>query len=85
MTVQKNASREVPRAAVSGVPRSRHVESDLMTVPEAADYLRLGRSTIYNLMEQGKVPRYKMGGAVRLSKNDLDTFRESCRIGSLEG
>ncbi len=38
------------------------VADGLMTVPEAGAFLRLSRSTLYNLMESGRLPYVRLGG-----------------------
>jgi excisionase family DNA binding protein len=47
---------------------------ELMTVKEAASYLRLKNSTLYKLAQKGKVPASKVGGAWRFSKKMLDDW-----------
>ncbi|MCD6359035.1 MAG: response regulator [Dehalococcoidia bacterium] len=48
--------------------------SDLMTVREAADYLKFNKMTIYRLAQQHKIPASKIGGAWRFSKSTLDDW-----------
>src|SRR5437899_8667061 len=45
--------------------RGELVQDGLMTIPEAIAFLRLGRSTLYGLMERGDLP-YACIGARRL-------------------
>lgn len=52
--------------------------SILLTVPEAAALLRLGRDATYRLVAQGQVPYVKLGGAVRIPKRALIDYIE-CR------
>lgn len=50
-------------------------DHEWLTVPEAADYLRISRDTIYRWAKQGKLPLYKVGGtATRVSRSDLDAL-----------
>lgn len=49
----------------------------LLTLPEAADYLRLAKQTIYNLVNRGEIPYLKAGRQLRFRKSDLDAWLES--------
>jgi len=46
----------------------------LMTVEEAADYLRVGKKTIYRLLKQGKIPATKVGQQWRFNKASIDEW-----------
>ncbi|MFB7517427.1 helix-turn-helix domain-containing protein [Streptomyces sp. NPDC056144] len=46
----------------------------LLTVQAAAEYLSLGRSTIYELMAANKLPYVKVGRIRRLRRVELDAF-----------
>jgi excisionase family DNA binding protein len=48
--------------------------SRLMTVKEAAQYLRLNYMTVYKLAQRGKVPAFKIGGNWRLKKEMVDEW-----------
>ena len=37
-------------------------ESEFLTLPEAAELLRLGQRTLYRLARQGDLPAIKIGG-----------------------
>jgi excisionase family DNA binding protein len=45
---------------------------DLLTVREAADYLRLSRAKMYALTQSGTIPSYKPGGRTLILRSDLD-------------
>lgn len=47
---------------------------DLMTVPEAARRLRLGRSTVYMMAQRGEIPTVRIGTAVRIPVPELDRW-----------
>ena len=47
-------------------------ESDLLTLAEAAAYLRVHRRTMARLLRQGVVPGTKIGRQWRVRKADLD-------------
>lgn len=45
--------------------------SDLLTVKEAAQYLKLNYMTVYKLAQRGKIPASKVGGNWRIDKDAL--------------
>lgn len=38
-----------------------HLQSDILTVDEAAELLKIPRSSVYKLAQQGKIPAKKVG------------------------
>ncbi len=48
--------------------------SELMTLPELAQYLRFTRKTIYGLLKQGKIPAIKIGRKWRFDKDVIDSW-----------
>ncbi len=54
--------------------------SALLTVPEAAKYLGVGRKKIYQLIEYGEVKAVKLGRSTQIEKDSLDRFRESGKL-----
>ncbi|MBI4295369.1 MAG: response regulator [Chloroflexi bacterium] len=46
----------------------------LMTIKEAAEYLRLNYMTVYRLAKRGVIPAFKVGGNWRLKKEILDDW-----------
>ena len=49
----------------------------LLTYEEAADYLAVGRTTIYDLVGRGELPTVKIGRCTRLRPEDLEDFIEA--------
>jgi excisionase family DNA binding protein len=37
------------------------MESDLLTANEVSEYLRIPQSTVYKLVQEGKIPGFKVG------------------------
>jgi excisionase family DNA binding protein len=50
---------------------------ELITIEEAAEYLRLSRNTVYGLCRRGVLPAIKLGRKWRVRRSDLEAlFRE---------
>ncbi len=60
--------------------RKTVVVSALLTAPEAAKYLGVGRKKIYELIEWGEIKAVKLGRSVQIEKESLDRFRESGKL-----
>jgi len=55
----------------------------LLTVSEVAKLLRLGESTVYELIAKGKIGAFRIGpanGGIRISQDDLDAYLASSRV-----
>ena len=50
------------------------IDSLLLTVSQAADYLSLGRSLVYTLVMRGEIASIKIGRARRIPTAALDQF-----------
>lgn len=46
-------------------------ENDILTIEEAAEYLRLGKRSIYKLAQEEKIPCKKILNKYRFVKSDL--------------
>jgi excisionase family DNA binding protein len=64
-------SRDKTLAAASETADQTLFSDGLMTVGEAADFLRVSRSSIYLLMDQGKLPFAKFGKSRRIPRRAL--------------
>ena len=51
----------------------------LLTVRETAERLSISLSSTYDLIRSGRLPHYRIGGAIRLTAADLDRFLAGCR------
>jgi len=47
---------------------------EIMTPEELAEYLRVSRQTIYNLLWRGEIPGMKVGTHWRLKKTDVEKW-----------
>jgi len=50
------------------------METVVLTVTEAAEHLRLGRTTIYRLIASEELKSFKIGGCRRISLESLKSF-----------
>ncbi len=57
-----------------------------MSTAEAAKHLGITPRTLYRFIDEGQLPAYRFGRVIRLKRNEVDVFVESCRIepGTLE-
>lgn len=53
------------------------MNTDIMTIRDVAEYLKLTEKTAYRLTAEGKIPGFKVGGAWRFRKSDLDGWIEA--------
>lgn len=60
--------------------RRTYMTSQLLTVPESAKYLGVGRKKVYELIEWGEIKALKLGRSVQIEKESLDRFRESGKL-----
>ena len=51
-----------------------------LTLEEAAQYLKMGKSTLYDLARKGKVPAHKMGRAWRFDAEELDEWLKAGKL-----
>ena len=70
-----NHDHEVRATDQSGATRrTRSVDPLLVTIPEAADVLSIGRSTMYELINAGQIGLVRIGRSVRVSIATLEDF-----------
>lgn len=53
------------------------MSSEIMTIKEVSDYLKIKEKTAYDLTAKGKIPGFKVGGAWRFKKSEIDKWIES--------
>ncbi|WP_207641239.1 helix-turn-helix domain-containing protein [Clostridium akagii] len=56
-------------------------ETEIMTVSEVAAYLKISEVTTYKLVQQGKIPAFKIGRHWRVKRSDLGEFIEQLKHG----
>lgn len=55
------------------IPR-RSMDTDIMTIKEVASYLKITEKTAYRLTADGEIPGFKVGGAWRFRKQEIDAW-----------
>lgn len=51
-----------------------------MSTADAAEYLGVQSRTLYRFIDEGRLPAYRFGRVIRLKRDDVDDFVQSCRI-----
>jgi excisionase family DNA binding protein len=68
------AAPEAPAVDLSGYPV-------LMTVPQVCEITQLGKSTVYQLLEEKVIVSVKMGGSIRVPRAALASYIRLCTRG----
>lgn len=63
-------------------PDSNAIER-LFTVPEVAQFLTVSVPSVRRLMQQRQITFRKVGGSIRFSKSDIDSFLEKSCVESV--
>jgi excisionase family DNA binding protein len=53
-----------------------------MTVSEISKRLRVSARHVYSLVQSGKLPAYRIGSAIRISEEQLQTYLAGCQQGA---
>jgi excisionase family DNA binding protein len=56
---------------------------DLLTVEELSQKLKIGKSSIYNFINKGILPAFKLGKTVRFSRQDIVQALQQSRTKAL--
>jgi len=48
----------------------------IYTIPEVAEYLKMSKSKVYDLVKRQKIPYIRIGRNVRIRQSDLDKWLE---------
>lgn len=48
--------------------------TDILTIREVAEYLKLNEKTTYRLVAEGTIPGFKVGGAWRFRKKEIEKW-----------
>lgn len=55
-------------------------EIDWLSTEQAARILGVTVRTVYKFIDDGALPAYRFGRVIRLQRDELDAFIDSCRI-----
>lgn len=58
----------------NGNGTSNSVLPDILTIKEAAQYLRCHSSTLYRMTRDRQIPYFRMGGGLRFTRQNLEKF-----------
>lgn len=50
------------------------MQTDIMTIREVAEYLRLNEKTTYRYAAEGIIPGFKIGGAWRFRRDEIESW-----------
>lgn len=53
---------------------------ELLNTKELVEYLKISKAGVYRLIEQRKIPFYKVMGSIRFDKKDVEKYLEQNRI-----
>ncbi|KJS81931.1 MAG: DNA-binding protein [Peptococcaceae bacterium BICA1-8] len=56
-------------------------DNKILTVSQVAKYLQISEVTTYKLVQEGKIPAFKVGRHWRIVKDDLNEFIEKQKNG----
>lgn len=62
------------RKSAAGLNNAQH---DIMTIDDLVAYLRIPKSTLYKLAQEGRIPGQKVGRHWRFHKDMIDTWIKS--------
>ncbi|MFC4560087.1 helix-turn-helix domain-containing protein [Virgibacillus kekensis] len=54
---------------------------EIMTIAQVAEYLQLSEMTTYKLVQENKIPGFKIGRHWRVKREDLDELIERLKNG----
>ena len=55
------------------------MNTEILTLKEVADYLKLAEKTAYRLAAEGKLPGFKVGGSWRFKREDIESWIEQSK------
>lgn len=55
-------------------------ETRWLTLYEWTDYLKLGRTKLYRMAQEGALPAIKLGNQWRFDREEIDAFMKTLRV-----
>jgi excisionase family DNA binding protein len=59
--------------------RPQDRESELLSVPQACQYLGMGKSWVYRRIRNQELPSVRLGRIIKIKRSDLDQYLEDHR------
>ena len=56
-------------------------DNEIMTITQVAKYLQISEITTYRLVQEGRIPAFKVGRGWRVKREDLKEFIEKQKRG----
>jgi excisionase family DNA binding protein len=56
-------------------------EHEIMTIAQVAEYFQISEMTTYKLVQEGRIPAFKIGRHWRVKKEDLSIYIEKLKNG----
>ncbi|HBV97812.1 MAG: DNA-binding protein [Peptococcaceae bacterium BICA1-7] len=56
-------------------------KNEIMTISQVAKYLQISEVTTYRLVQEGRIPAFKVGRGWRVKREDLKDFIEKQKCG----
>ena len=50
------------------------MKDEILLVKEVAEYLKINEKTVYRLAAEEKIPAFKVGGAWRFRRDEIENF-----------
>lgn len=69
---RENVGAEIRGSAASSTSEANDLPDGLMDVPQVAEYLRVSKKSVYKLIDRLKIPAIRIGGLLRVRKDELD-------------
>jgi len=66
-------------AGSKGVKTMMEGFGEIMTLEETAKYLKIGKSTLYKMAREGKIPAVKIANQWRFRKDEIDKWWREVR------
>lgn len=67
------------------VTKANTSTGEIFTLDEVAAYLKVGKRTVYRLSAAKKIPAFKVGGAWRFSRADIDSWIKQQSMDGFDG
>ncbi len=80
----RRALDELEEAILEGFEAQSRDGHELLSVPQVARELNVGRSWVYQQIKAGQIPSVQLGGNVRVAREDLDDYIQRQRYSPQE-